>query len=558
MHHLHISDQYLYLDLNELRDLDEKKIIDSELLTEFIAYHLAVIKEKDPYLYHSLPYVTTSEVISLIQALIGRKSTSKDVKTLLEKDHDRVALINYFHSLHSFWCEMNKYGLSDHQPLDLRTNQKIDDLVNRLSQRIIAKLEMKPCSVIKTRYSGLNINLSTLHHSFTNSESYQGIQNFKFVNEIKVNTPFIIFSKSNKRAGAFKEAVTNPLDSIHLDINEFIVIPLMVGRYLAFTYVHLSFLDNVSGLVNLFKVVSVNDIKHRKPDLIYFYGVSEESLDGVYYHDVKENLYLGFVSRNPKNDYFGYVKKMLLTMHNLKNLDNNNLPVHASMISLKYKNGKTKNVAFLGDSGVGKSELLEAFRMIKSDLLEGYQVIFDDMGIFQISDHGVLASGTEIGAFVRLDYLEPSYLYQKLDQVIVYNPHLPNARLVLTINDYETIIRDYPLDILFYANNYEDNEQAFRLIDDKDEAIHLFIDAKRLAKTTTSESGLVSTFFGNPFGPLQRKELASSLIHNLFDVCYANHILVGEIYTKLCVDGKEKSGYLETIKELITSINKLD
>ena len=127
MHHLNISDQYLYLDLNELRDLDEKKIIDSELLNELITYHLSVIKEKEPYLYLSLPFVSASEVISLIQALIGRKSISKDVKTLLEQDQSRVAFINYFHSLHSFWCEMNKYGLSDHQPLDLRTNQKIDD-----------------------------------------------------------------------------------------------------------------------------------------------------------------------------------------------------------------------------------------------------------------------------------------------------------------------------------------------------------------------------------------------------------------------------------------------
>ena len=41
-------------------------------------------------------------------------------------------------------------------------------------------------------------------------------------------------------------------------------------------------------------------------------------------------------------------------------IDNGNLPLHGACVSLTLKNGSTKNVVIIGDSGAGKSESLEA------------------------------------------------------------------------------------------------------------------------------------------------------------------------------------------------------
>jgi hypothetical protein len=63
---------------------------------------------------------------------------------------------------------------------------------------------------------------------------------------------------------------------------------------------------------------------------------------------------LGFVSRLDKNDYFGYLKKMLLTLHNLAMIDQKKLPIHGAMVSIVLNNDETKNIVVVGDSGAGK------------------------------------------------------------------------------------------------------------------------------------------------------------------------------------------------------------
>lgn len=48
------------------------------------------------------------------------------------------------------------------------------------------------------------------------------------------------------------------------------------------------------------------------------------------------------------------------------------------------KNGKKKTVVLIGDSGAGKSESLEALRMVAGKNIVSMQTVFDDMGTFKI------------------------------------------------------------------------------------------------------------------------------------------------------------------------------
>lgn len=54
------------------------------------------------------------------------------------------------------------------------------------------------------------------------------------------------------------------------------------------------------------------------------------------------------------------------------------------MIELTLKNGIQSNIVVIGDSGAGKSETLEAMRLMAEDEIKDMKTIFDDMGTLAI------------------------------------------------------------------------------------------------------------------------------------------------------------------------------
>ena len=145
----------------------------------------------------------------------------------------------------------------------------------------------------------------------------------------------------------------------------------------------------------------------------------------------------------------------------------------------------------------------------------------------------MIAYGTEIGAFVRIDDLENDYVYRVFDRAIFMNPHQTNARLVLPVSIHDDIVSGYQIDMFLYANNYDESEQKIKLFKNKAEALHVFKEGKRMAKGTTAESGLVETFFANPFGPVQLQEKTEFLLDAYFDHMFNSNVEVGQIYTGL-------------------------
>ena len=84
--------------------------------------------------------------------------------------------------------------------------------------------------------------------------------------------------------------------------------------------------------------------------------------------------------------------------------------------------------------------------------------------------------------------------------------------------------------------------------------MNIFKEGKRKAKKTTSEEGIVTSYFANPFGPVQEKEKVDILLEQYFKKLFDRNIVVGEIYTRLGIDGLEKEGPLKAAKELIKFI----
>ena len=75
-----------------------------------------------------------------------------------------------------------------------------------------------------------------------------------------------------------------------------------------------------------------------------------------------------------------------------------------------------------------------------------------------------------------------------------------------------------------------------------------------MAKGTTTEYGLVGSFFANPFGPVQRQEQCEELLHVYFQKMFEQGVKVGELRTRLGIKGNEHNGPKEAAIEILKYI----
>ena len=477
----------------------------------------------------------------------------------------RTTLFEFTNLFYDYWRKLERFAAMQSPSLYSQSakvpdliayadtfNAKVLGIYRTITQAILGR----PYQVYRQLPAGVNASFLYTPHTYKMGSDYDVIQHIPFVTTLLSRPPFIAYTKANTRKGLFKEIYNNPLKDLTINKLHYFVFPIKVGRLLAFTYIHRDFIHHGVGLSNLFDFASIEEYRDAKPDLIYIYGIREDEYDCTYYHDKDEDVYVGFVSRADKNDYFGYLKKMLLTLHNIAHIDRGNLPIHGAMVSIVLKNNKKKNVVIIGDSGAGKSETLEALRAIGSDYIKQMRIIFDDMGVFTFENDQVVALGTELGAFVRLDDLDAGYAYKEIDRAIFLNPDQVNARVILPVSSYEYISRTHRIDMVLYANNYSDDEQDIKLFTNVKDALAIFTKGERLAKGTTSEVGLVASYFANPFGPVQRKAQVDILLEKYFSRLKAQNVLLGEIYTRLAISSLASKGPEKASEKLLQYIKE--
>ena len=89
-----------------------------------------------------------------------------------------------------------------------------------------------------------------------------------------------------------------------------------------------------------------------------------------------------------------------------------------------------------------------------------------------------------------------------------------------------------------------------------EEALKVFKTGARVAKGTTGENGFVSTFFANPFGPVQLEEETDKLLDEYFEHLFTSGVEVGEIYTGLALENaSENPSY--AAKELLEKLKRV-
>ncbi|MGN1399805.1 MAG: phosphoenolpyruvate carboxykinase (ATP) [Erysipelotrichaceae bacterium] len=505
------------------------------------------------------------------------KDVVKLTKSLLVLDIDDIFIDEYdqinrmkalyiVENAYNFWrrkqrfsyinVSTNKLSFTSFMELDSKFNQ----LVLSLYRNCEEKLQGYENKVYRQLQAGTNASFVVKKYRFQLAPKYNFLKNVLFINTVMLRTPIIFHSESNKRVGTFEELDQFPISVANFKAQDWFCYPCFVGKLLCYVYFHRDYCSSGLFLSNLFEMATEQQCVNRKCDLICFFGNPEAVKECGFYYDSENDIYIADIKADWRIEYFGYIKKAILTIHNLMMIKRNHLPIHGSMINVLFKNGKQKSIVFVGDSGAGKSETIETVkkvsnRQISDHSISKIEIIFDDMGCLLEKDGQIVANGTETGAFVRLDDLDKLTAYKDLERNIFINPEKENARVIQPVTSYDLITCDHKVDMVLYANNYQD-EVGIRKFDDYKQAIDCFKQGKRMAKNTTQETGLTATYFANPFGPMQKQQQCDPIIERMFKKMIDEGIFVGEIYTNLATEHPENIE--QSALALLDSIKKQD
>ena len=544
-----------------------EELLSSTGFKKVLKKYISLLDKKDSLLLERLEEILDHQSVDklfleLFKLLIvlDKKAIVKYNKLYKEVFKHHQDLIEFIEGLYNYWRGLERYavieskedakGIQNVNFID--ANNDFSNLILSVYRRIEENILGRNHNVYRQLTAGVNAGLILTKNGTSLPEEYNKLKDVHVIEQVVLTPPFIIYPKKNKRSGLFKEVFENPLDYLNINETHFFCYPAKVGESMAFVYFHRDFMNHGISLCNLFELAKPEEFKHKKPDLIYVFGarLEKEEKRTVYYQDKDNDILVGYTSNTDEIDYFGYMKKMMLTLHNVRMINKGFLPIHGAMVNITLKSGKSANIAIIGDSGAGKSESLEAFRKLSDKYLKEIKIVFDDMGTFKVENSKVYGYGTEIGAFVRLDDLEMGYSFKQMDRGIFMNPHRVNARLLLPVSTYDVIMKGYKIDILLYANNYEDRDDALEFFENVDDAIKVFVQGKRKAKGTTTEKGVVESYFANPFGCVQHREENDRIIDKVFHQLDKNKVPIGQIYTRLAIDGFEQKGPEEAAKKL--------
>lgn len=559
---LYLTDDVAIINFDQAFPNTQENLVGSNTLSNFMMNYIEYLERDDKDLYH---WIVNGRSAREANNALGRLFRQLMVLGVDEIDsyylNDKGKLLQFVEGLYNYWKGHQRYSVtttrfSGHSltPFvisDSQFNSTLRSAYRKIEQTIMGNKN----KVFRNLQAGTNAAIACYKNKNCKlSEKYDALKDILFIESVMLRTPMILHPRSNKRTGMFEEITDNPITTFQGDANEFFCFPAKVGQLMIFIYFHRDFMSAGTSIANLFELASPDECA-KKPDGIVIFGNPDDKNQCTFHFDEEENVWVGSVSYHERIEYFGYMKKMVLTVHNVAMMQRGWLPIHGAFINVTLKSGKKKGIMLMGDSGAGKSESIEALKSLGNEVIKDIEVVFDDMGTIHVEDGVPYGQGTEIGAFIRLDDLDPGTPYRDMDRSIFFNPDSLNARVITPAAPYSVVATNHKIDLFCYANNY-DKEEGMRRIDDMEEAKPIFIEGKRMAKGTTQEVGLSTTYFANPFGPMQQQGVCQPLIDTTFDVLHKNGVYIGEIFTHLGLDKDSRDGIQIAAQQLLEFIEK--
>lgn len=486
---------------------------------------------------------------------------------------DPHLLNSFVEYLYDYWRHFDRFIINDSEGdrLDKRpyrtfneTIEQLTHLIRSVYRQIQENITGSHPNVYRQVRAGAEMAVISLPKDISYpEEKYFKLNSIPVIRQILIYPPLVIQQPMNRRTGQFKKVSGNPVDLAVINPDEWLCYPAKVGKLVIMVYFHLTFLELGLSMCNLFQLADDSDLVDT-PDAVFIYGFQGNGLDTlsdfptVFYDDEANSIFIGAVPGRKEFGYFGYLKKMILTLHNSIVMKSGNLPFHGAMVKILLQGNKEACILMIGDTGAGKSETLEAFRVLGEKYIRDMVIIADDMGSIEFDSEGFpVGYGTETGAFLRLDDLQPGYAFGHLDRSIIMNPSQVNSRIVIPVTNFETVIRGHKIDYILYANNYEEVDDEHPVIEQffsADSALDVFRKGKVMSKGTTTSSGLVNSYFANIFGPAEYMDLHEAIAKRFFDSFFEKKVFAGQMRTMLGIPGYETKGPQEAALGLLEII----
>ncbi len=566
---------------NEAVCSTKQEVVHSDIFLHIIDQYIERLQKCDSPKLAALPFdATTREgrylLVSTLRSLcdfpLERLAQSLPQGEDILAPAARQALDEFVAGLYDFWRSFDRFLVLHGEPgpssLDSRpyrafnaTAEALTHLIRSAYRDVRENITGSHPRVYRQVAAGCNVALIAVPRENQLPPSYRLIlDDVPFIRQVWITPPMIIDPPMNKRTGQFQKVMHNPIEGLKLTRRDWLCYPAIVGPLTIFVYFHQRFIGLGSALANLFELATDEQVA-AGPDALYVFGAPPSALakfgelPTVFYDDEANGLLVAAVPGEDKYGYFGYLKKMILTLHNIVMMKRGRMPYHGAMVHMLLRNGRQANILLIGDTAAGKSESLEAFRVLGSNDISELRIVADDMGSLEVTSDGrVIAYGTEIGAFVRLDDLQQGYAFGQIDRAIIMSPQKVNARVVLPVTTIEEVLRGYPVDFILYANNYQevdDQHPILERFDELERALKVFRDGAAMGKGTTTSSGLNHSYFANIFGPPQYRELHESLAIKTFDAALRSGVWIGELRTRLAIPGYETKGPEEAARALL-------
>jgi len=557
---LYLNRNVAIINFNASYARSSQELLSSSTFANLVRNFIDDLKINNEDLYnYVLQNITAREAAFEIVKLLRQLSVLSMSEVESDYLNDKDKLLEFIEELYNFWKAHQRFSIvnkgfgnaiseSSFVQADSGFNQVIRSMYRSIEEKILGRKN----SIYRQMQAGTNASMAIRYNVTKLSDKYEKLKNIPFIDSLMLRTPMLLHPRSNKRTGTFENREDNPIGSFTGNPDTWFCYPAKIGSLLAFIYFHRDFISSAVSLGNLFELATEDECR-GKPDLICLFGNEDRLDDCTFHYDEEEDVWIGCVSYSERIEYFGYIKKMSLTLHNLAMMQKGWLPIHGAFVNITLKNGKRKGIMLMGDSGAGKSESIEALRALGNDKIKDIEVVFDDMGTIHVENGVPFGQGTEIGAFIRLDDLDPGTPYRDMDRSIFMNPESSNARVITPATAYDVISMNHTIDLFCYANNHDDSI-GIRRIDDMEEAKAICKQGKRMALGTTQEVGISTTYFANPFGPMQRQDICEPLIDKVFENLYDNHVFVGEIFTHLGFSKEDREGLQIAAKQLLEFI----
>lgn len=490
----------------------------------------------------------------------------------LETAEGRRLLNEFTEGLYDFWRSFDRYLVLHSEPgageFDTRPYRSFNVSVERLAHLVRGvyrdvgeNITGDHPRVYRQVAAGVNVGVIAVKKSLDLPEPYRSLLgDIPVIRQLWMDPPVVIDPPMNRREGAFRKVERDFLAGMEINASEWLLFPALVGPLLVYVCVHQTFVGLGCALANLFVLAGDRHLESG-PDAVFLFGAPPSSLSGlgdvptVFRDDERSGLMVAAVPAEERYGYFGYLKKMTLTLHNAVMMNRGRMPYHGAMFRVLLRDGNAANILILGDTATGKSESLEALRALGGESLSEMRIVADDMGSLRVvKGEGVLAYGTEVGAFVRLDDLQPGYAFDQVDRSIIMSPQKVNARIVLPVTTQEDILEGYRVDILLYANNYEEVDEEHPVVErfeQVDQALAVFREGAAMTRGTTDGTGMSRSYFANIFGPPEYREVHELLASEVFEALFASGAFVGQLRTRLAVEGYGTEGPLEAARALM-------